>query len=315
MSGTPSFKLSCFSSRVVRPSRCGVRRTHPAAAFARSKFSCRISQMIRKLTVLVSTLGLCVAVSAQDKPPSASSTNPPASASGPQPDAVPQTQPTVAPALPPDSKFLEPTKIVKALYPLGAEKDELQGEVVVKFIVSETGDVERAEVVSGNPVLASAALDAAKKWKFKPFIRGGKPVKAATQIPFDFAFANKVTDVKIKEAPTTPASSGAPGANSSDPPKKVRVSQGVIAGMLIHKVVPVYPPQAKLARVQGAVILAAIIGKDGTIKSLHVLSGPSTLVDAAIGAVQQWRYRPYLLLGEPVEVDTQITVNFTLRSF
>jgi TonB family protein len=277
--------------------------------------------MIRKLMVLAGALSLCVPVSAQDKPPSASSTSPASSSASPsvpapQPDAAPETQPTSAPALPPDSKFLEPTKIVKALYPLGAEKDELQGEVVIKFVVSETGDVERAEVVSGNPVLAGAALDAAKKWKFKPFIRGGKPVKAATQIPFDFAFANKVTDVKIKGTLTPPVqSSGAPGANSPDLPKEIRVSQGVIAGMLVHKVVPVYPPEAKRARVQGAVILAAIIGKDGTIKSLHVLSGPPTLVDAAIGAVQQWRYRPYLLLREPVEVDTQITVNFTLRPF
>jgi TonB family protein len=270
--------------------------------------------MIRKLTVFVSTLGLCVAVSAQDKPPSASSTNPPASASGPQPDAVPQTQPTVAPALPPDSKFLEPTKIVKALYPLGAEKDELQGEVVVKFIVSETGDVEQAEVVSGNSVLASAALDAAKKWKFKPFIKNGKPAKAATQIAFDFAFADKVTDIKIKAASAPPAvSGGTQGADTNN--VSPGVFQGITAGMLIHKVAPVYPPQAERARVQGAVILAAIIGKDGTIKSLHVLSGPSTLVDAAIGAVQQWRYRPYLLLGEPVEVDTKITVNFVLRPF
>ena len=277
--------------------------------------------MIRELMILVGALSLCVPVSAQDKPPSAPSTSPPASSSpsgaARHPDAAPSTQPTSASALPPDSKFLEPTKIVKALYPLGAEKDELQGEVVVRFVVSEIGDVERADVVSGNPVLASAALDAAKKWKFKPFIKNGKPVKAATQIPFDFAFTNKVTDVKIKAAPAPPAVSGA--AQSADPasniPQRVRVSQGVVAGLLIHKVTPVYPPEAKRAGVQGTVVLAAVIGKDGAIKSLHVLSGPSTLVDAAIGAVQQWRYRPYLLLGEPVDVDTQITVNFILRSF
>ena len=94
--------------------------------------------------------------------------------------------------------------------------------------------------------------------------------------------------------------------------QRVRVSQGVTAGLVIHKVQPNYPPLAKTARVQGAVQLAAIIGKDGTIQNLHVLSGHPLLTQAALDAVKQWRYKPYILNGEPVEVDTQITVNFTL---
>ncbi|HZP17983.1 MAG TPA: TonB family protein [Terriglobales bacterium] len=95
--------------------------------------------------------------------------------------------------------------------------------------------------------------------------------------------------------------------------QRVRVSQGVTQGMVIHRVQPTYPQMAKIARVQGAVVLAAIIGKDGTIQNLHVISSASPLLNqAAIDAVRQWRYRPYILNGEPVEVDTQITVNFTL---
>jgi periplasmic protein TonB len=94
--------------------------------------------------------------------------------------------------------------------------------------------------------------------------------------------------------------------------QRVRVSQGVTAGLVIHKVQPNYPQLAKTARVQGAVQLAAIIGKDGTIQNLHVLSGHPLLTQAALDAVKQWRYKPYILNGEPVEVDTQITVNFTL---
>jgi protein TonB len=95
-------------------------------------------------------------------------------------------------------------------------------------------------------------------------------------------------------------------------PQRVRVSQGVTQGMVIHKVQPVYPPLARTARVQGTVLLAAVIGKDGTIQNLHVISGHPLLTQAAIDAVKQWRYRPYILNGEPVEVDTQVTVNFTL---
>jgi protein TonB len=94
--------------------------------------------------------------------------------------------------------------------------------------------------------------------------------------------------------------------------QRVRVSQGVTQGMVIHRVNPTYPPLARTARVQGAVVLAAIIGKDGAIQNLHVISGHPLLTQSALDAVKQWRYKPYILNGEPVEVDTQITVNFTL---
>jgi len=86
----------------------------------------------------------------------------------------------------------------------------------------------------------------------------------------------------------------------------------MLEGSLVRRVQPVYPPLAKAARVQGPVLLAAIISKAGTIEDLHVISGHPMLVAAAIEAVRQWRYRPYILNGEPVEVETQITVNFTL---
>ena len=83
-------------------------------------------------------------------------------------------------------------------------------------------------------------------------------------------------------------------------------------GNLIYRVQPGYPPIARLARVQGTVELRAIISKAGTIENLIVVSGPPTLVKSAIEAVRQWRYRPYLLNNEPIEVETEITVNFVL---
>lgn len=95
-------------------------------------------------------------------------------------------------------------------------------------------------------------------------------------------------------------------------PQRVRVSQGVIAGNAISQPKPNYPPLAKAARVQGSVVLQAVIGKDGRVENLKVVSGHPMLVQSALDAVRQWRYRPYLLNGEPVEVDTTITVNFTL---
>ena len=96
------------------------------------------------------------------------------------------------------------------------------------------------------------------------------------------------------------------------PPQKLRVSSGVAAGMLVLQIKPQYPRLAMQARVQGSVVLQAVIGKDGTVRDLRVLSGHPLLTPAAIEAVRQWRYRPYLLNNVPVEVDTQINVNFTL---
>jgi protein TonB len=92
----------------------------------------------------------------------------------------------------------------------------------------------------------------------------------------------------------------------------VRVSQGVSAGLLVRKVNPNYPPLARQARIQGQVLLQAEISKDGSIQNLRLISGHPMLAPAAIEAVKQWKYKPYLLNGEPVEVETQVQVNFTL---
>jgi TonB family protein len=91
-----------------------------------------------------------------------------------------------------------------------------------------------------------------------------------------------------------------------------RIAAGVLAGQVLSKVAPVYPAKAKTARIAGAVILQAIISKTGDIQSLRVLSGPDELRISALDAVRQWKYKPYLLDGEPTEVDTTITVTYSL---
>lgn len=97
-----------------------------------------------------------------------------------------------------------------------------------------------------------------------------------------------------------------------EPVKRIRVSQGVTQGLLVHKVEPQYPKIALAARITGVVQLHAVISKDGNIKELQALSGPPLLIPSAIDAVKQWRYRPYLLNGEAVEVETSVTVTFQL---
>jgi periplasmic protein TonB len=97
------------------------------------------------------------------------------------------------------------------------------------------------------------------------------------------------------------------------PSRPVRVSH-MDPGSLIYQVQPVYPPLARTARVEGAVVLAALISKDGTIENLRALAGHPMLVRSAEESVSKWRYRPYILNSEPVEVETQITVNFLLAA-
>jgi periplasmic protein TonB len=90
----------------------------------------------------------------------------------------------------------------------------------------------------------------------------------------------------------------------------VRISQGVSQGLLIKRVQPKYPPAALAVRAQGAVQIEATINKEGNVTNLKVLSGDPVLAHAALDAVRQWRYKPYYLDGEPVEIQTQITINF-----
>ena len=88
----------------------------------------------------------------------------------------------------------------------------------------------------------------------------------------------------------------------------------MMEGNLIHRVQPQYPVLARQARVQGIVVLRAMISREGKIENLQVVSGHPLLVKSAMEAVLQWRYRPYYLNTEPVEVETQVTVNFTLSN-
>jgi protein TonB len=156
-------------------------------------------------------------------------------------------------------------------------------------------------------------------------------LRTPTKIP------QKVAMIKEEEAPPPPTAGvmgGVPGGmpggqvggvlggiisstpvavpKAAPPPQRVRISQGVTQGLIIHKVTPTYPAIARSARISGNVVLQAEISKNGTIENLHVLSGHPMLQAAAIDAVKQWRYKPYILNGEPVEVETTITVTFNL---
>ncbi len=280
--------------------------------------------MTRRYTTTISFVLVSTVLWAQSDAAKATSENPGSAASVSSPPSSAGTQPRT-PVLP-DSTKLELVKGERAVYPLAAAEKQLQGQVWVRLHISETGDVNDVDVVSGDPILAQAAVSAAKKWKFKPYIKNGHSVSVLYKMPMDFAFRGNVIDTPVPaqvaspEPNTTPAATppagsadSPPGGNPAEKVKRVRVSQGVSQGLLLHKVQPIYPDDARRNRVQGTVLLQAVIDKNGRISDLEVISGPKELTAAAIGAVQQWRYRPYLLQGEAVQVQTQIVVNFQLR--
>jgi protein TonB len=101
--------------------------------------------------------------------------------------------------------------------------------------------------------------------------------------------------------------------SSQAAPTRVRVSNGVMAGLIKSKVAPIYPADAKAEHLSGSVVMREIISNTGSVEKLDVVSGPQKLQQAALDAVRQWSYRPYELNGKPVEVETTIVVNFSLQ--
>ena len=127
-----------------------------------------------------------------------------------------------------------------------------------------------------------------------------------------------LVDPNMTTTGTTALPQGPPGEPNPSPAKQVvkaplRLSEGVAAALLVHRVMPVYPALAKQMRLSGEVRLTGIIGRDGHIQQLQVISGHPLLVGSALEAVKQWVYRPTMLNGEPVEVIAPIQVHFILN--
>jgi protein TonB len=134
---------------------------------------------------------------------------------------------------------------------------------------------------------------------------GGVPDGVVVGVP------SGVFSEMLNRAPSVPVLAKSPAPT---PVKRMRIASRVAEANLIHDVAPQYPPEAGRARIEGTVVLMAVIDKDGSVKDVRIESGLPILAQAAIDAVRQWRYKPYMIDGEPVEVDSRITINFTLSA-
>jgi TonB family protein len=153
----------------------------------------------------------------------------------------------------------------------------------IRLVIDKEGHVAQADVLSGHPLFVQPALDAVKQWDFKPYLLNGEPVEVETTANLYFG-----------------------------PPQRLRVSQGVVEGNLLHKVDPLYPEEAKAKHIRGDVILQATISKEGKVTNLTPVKGDPLLAQAAMEAVRQWEYKPYELNGNPVEVETTLVVKFRM---
>jgi len=137
-----------------------------------------------------------------------------------------------------------------------------------------------------------------------------------TKASFILLFASALSLAAVSPVAQAYGQSDAPQTVVTEPvgseQRPVRVSGGVIATQVLHKEDPIYPEEAKSKGVSGAVVMMATLDRDGKVSKLAVVSGPEDLRDAALEAVHQWTYKPYRLNGNPVFVQTTITVNFSL---
>lgn len=178
------------------------------------------------------------------------------------------------------------------LYPEAAKKQHVQGIVVLSVDVDKQGAVSQTRILAGNPLLASAAQAAVKQWKYRPVVEDGTAYAVTGDVLITFGLGMNPWAAERGESPIKPVSCPAPG------------------GTLAHSVEPEYPPQARIARIMGDVVLQISIDKQGRVTDAKALSGHPMLAIVAMNAVKQWRYQPYTLGDAPVAVKTFITVKF-----
>jgi protein TonB len=199
------------------------------------------------------------------------------------------------------------------LHKEGKQKGEV-GQFEVAGRDFYRGDFEYRDGVRDGSVICTVAKDYFLLWSIRGTSRNA--VEKASATLNSLTAAPPTPKLESSQAPAAPPVTG-PDAQPPNAlpsvPQKVRVSSGVSTGLLIKKVTPVYPVEARYARIQGTVIMQAEINKTGDVMDIEALDGPLELVVSAVNAVRQWKYRPYLLLGEPVTVQTQIQVNYQLR--
>jgi TonB family protein len=186
------------------------------------------------------------------------------------------------------------------------------GVIVLHATIATDGSVKDATVVSGDPSLTEAAIDAARQWRYIPFMSDGSPVEGQTNITLNYDFSKRLSKLQVPLSPI-------PTEPQEDLVKEITtgevftVGRGVTPPKALYAPDPQYSKTAQKARYQGTVVLGAVVGADGSPRSIWVVRElGSGLDEKAIDAVRQWKFRPATKNGTPVAVHINVEVDFRL---
>ena len=188
-------------------------------------------------------------------------------------------------------------------YPGELKNSGASGEVLCRVVIDKHGKTSRVTPITSVSVgakISEAATQAVKQWTFNPYLLNGKPVDVTTVVSVPFKFVRQAKTSSLIPSP------------SPAPVKRLRISPDVARNSIIKTEGPQYPVEAKKKHLIGDVVLGFIIDKEGEVADLTVVRGDPILAQAALEAVQQWQYRPFLLNGEPVEVETTAKIIFRM---
>lgn len=197
-------------------------------------------------------------------------------------------------------------------YPDAVKNANTSGQIVIMFTIDKDGRVAEAMAVPrdfagresrniDDPKLRQAAVAAVKQWRYRPYLHNGDPVEVDTSVvlPFDFQ----------KTGASSQADAGAPRYGEFG---RLLLDTKLVEEKLINKVDPQYPQMARIAHIQGDVVLHVLIDKQGHVAKIKAVQGHPILIQASLDAVKQWDYQPFLLNGEPVEVEGAVVVKFRM---
>lgn len=189
------------------------------------------------------------------------------------------------------------------------------GDVILAVEYSTEGKVMAVQRIEGDPALVAVSTQAVERWRFLPIVEKKQKAKGVTYVGFHFVPATKTITSSLPFGKWDPQ----PIVNdASQQPAKVPdhviVKEGVVHGNKLSGEIPHYPASARQKRIEGQVQLRGFIDKQGNISLLEIVKAPAVeLAVSAVEAVKTWKYKPYMLNGQPVVVETVIVVNYELR--
>jgi TonB family protein len=225
-----------------------------------------------------------------------------------------QQQPDQSSSLPmqvsPDEAVEHLQATVAPEYPELGIAARIQNNELLKIVIDEQGQVIDAKVQSGHPAFGQPSLDAVKQWKYRPFLLNGQPVRVETKVYLLYrVFQENGIRPPLPNAPASLTLIVKPG-DAAGELWRIMFTPETLEGRRLNYIEPKYPEMARIAHIQGDVLLDALIDKEGHVASLRAIKGHPILVQAALDAVKEWTYTPFLLNGEPVAVQTTVEVRF-----